>query len=154
MKIKIICIGNKAPEWVKVGYLEYAKRMPPQLSLQLLEIAPGKHHRDAKKFKIEEGEKILAQIDGADWVVALDERGQSLSSQRLAKKMENWQGNGGNVAIVIGGSDGLAESVLTRANETLSLSALTLPHYLVRIVLAETLYRAWSINIGHPYHRE
>ena len=154
MKIKIISVGSKSPGWVRAGYEEYAKRLPRELPLTLIEIPAPKHQGRAERFIRIEGDKMLAQIQPADWVVALDEGGRSVSSEQLARKMDNWRMNGRPVAICVGGADGLAPEVRQRADETLSLSALTFPHYLVRVVLAEALYRAWTINVGHPYHRE
>ena len=154
MKFRIVAVGNKSPTWVQEGFVTYARRMPPEMSLELVEIPPPKHHSDPSKFVRSEGDKMLAQVDNSEWVIALDERGKSVTSQRLAARFEDWRQTGQNVAFLIGGSDGLAPAVHQRANEMMSLSALTLPHYMVRVVLAEALYRGWSIFSGHPYHRD
>lgn len=154
MKFRIVAVGNKPPAWVQEGFDAYARRMPGEMSIQLVQIPPPKHHADPAKFVRAEGDKMLAQIDNSDWVIALDETGKSVTSQRLAARFEDWRQLGQNVVFLIGGSDGLAPAVHQRANETMSLSALTLPHYMVRVVLAEALYRGWSIFSGHPYHRE
>ena len=154
MKLKVLSVGTKSPGWVRDGFAEFAKRMPREMPLELIEIPPGKHHKDANKFKAEEGGHMLAGIRDADWLVALDERGKQCTSQQLAERMQDWRGMGKDVVITIGGSDGLHGSVLARANETMALSKLTLPHYLVRVVLAETLYRAYTITQNHPYHRQ
>jgi len=146
-------VGNKAPAWVQVGFAEYAKRMPPDLALELIEIAPPKHRGDVKKFVQIEAEKIQKQLRRGDWVIALDERGRDVSSRELATKLDQWKMLGQRVVFLIGGSDGLAPELLKRANESLSLSNLTFPHYAVRVILGEALYRAWSISSGHPYHR-
>jgi len=153
MKLRILAVGNKAPSWIKDGYAEFAKRFPPDMKLELCEIAPSKHRGDPQKFKADEASRIEARIGKGDWLVALDEGGRTTTSVELGAKMDQWRIQPGNVAFLIGGSDGLAPELLQRANERLSLSALTLPHYLVRVVLAEALYRAFSISMNHPYHR-
>lgn len=154
MKLKILSVGVKSPQWVQAGFTEYSRRMPRELEMQLIEIAPGKHHKDPAKFKAAEGAKMLDQVKPQDWVVKLDEQGRQLTSKQLAGRIARWRQMGKNVAFIIGGSDGLHETVSARADESVSLSRLTLPHYVVRVYLAEALYRAWTIIQGHPYHRE
>jgi len=146
-------VGNKAPDWVHRGFSEYAKRMPRDMPLTLVEFPAPKHRGDAARFVQAEGAKMVAQLAANEWVVALQESGRSLSSAGLARRLDHWRLQGQNIAFVIGGSDGLADAVLARADEQVSLSALTFPHYMVRVILAEALYRAWSICSGHPYHR-
>ncbi|NKC00076.1 MAG: 23S rRNA (pseudouridine(1915)-N(3))-methyltransferase RlmH [Pseudomonadales bacterium] len=153
MKLKILAVGAKAPKWVQAGFDAFTKRMPTSLKIELIEISPSKHARDPQRFISEEGGRILAKVKDQDWVIALDERGKAYTSNELAQRIEAWQMQGRDVIFTIGGSDGLADEVKTRANETMALSALTLPHHLVKVVLAEALYRAWSISTGHPYHR-
>ena len=153
MKFRVLSVGTKAPAWVRDGFDTYAKRMPRETSLELIEIAAPKHRGATEQFVHTEGAKMLAQIDAGDWVVALEDSGAQVNSAALADKLRGWKMRGGNVTFLIGGSDGLSAAVIERANERLSLSKLTLPHYLVRVVLAEALYRAWSIDAGHPYHR-
>ena len=153
VKMQILSIGGKPPGWVRAGFDEYAKRMPRDMSLSLVEVPAPRHGADANKNLRVEGERMLARISSGDWVIALDTGGQPFSSEQLADQMEKWRMRGSNITFVIGGADGLADDVRTRADQTLSLSALTFPHYLVRLILAETLYRAWSIFTGHPYHR-
>lgn len=153
MKIRILSVGNKSPAWVQSGYAEYAKRMPPDLPLSLVEIPAPKHHTDPAKFVQQEGAKMMVQLQSSEWVVALEEGGKTVTSTELAKKLDDWRMQGQNVTFLVGGSDGLSDSVLNRANERMSLSSLTFPHYFVRVILAEALYRAWSISTGHPYHR-
>ena len=153
MKIRILSVGTKAPAWVRQGVDEYTKRMPHELKLEVIEINPGKHHQDETKFKAAEGNKMLSLIGQRDWVVSLDERGRQLTSLQLADTLDQWLGQGRDVVMTVGGASGLHEEVLRRADDSIALSALTLPHYLVRVVLVETLYRAWSINCGHPYHK-
>ena len=154
MKLKIVAVGNKCPQWIRTGYQEFAARLPREAQLELIEIAPPPHQGDSGRYIAEEGRKILRQIHERDWVVALDERGRMATSRELATEFERWLELGSDVVFVVGGSDGLDKGVTDRANATLSLSKLTLPHYLVRVVLAEALYRAWSIRVGHPYHRD
>jgi 23S rRNA (pseudouridine1915-N3)-methyltransferase len=153
MKLTIVAVGNKAPSWVKTGYSEYAKRLPRELSLDLIEIPAPRHHNDPAKFVQLEGAKMTSHLSAGDWVVALEEGGRPCTSSALAQKISNWQMAGQNVTFLVGGSDGLADIALNRANERMSLSSLTFPHYVVRVILAEALYRAWSISAGHPYHR-
>ena len=154
MKLQVLSVGNRCPGWIRQGFDEYAKRMPKEMPLSLTEIAAPKHHQDSSKIDELEAKKILQKIQPADWVVALDERGRRSSSPALAGELERWRELRKDVVFVIGGANGLASEVLERANQQLSLSALTFPHYLVRVLIAETLYRAWSISIGHPYHRQ
>ena len=153
MKIKILTVAAKAPDWVQDGYAEYAKRMPKGLQFELNEIAPSKHVKDTQRFKSDEGERIVSRIRDDDWVVALDERGTLWDSAKLAQSLEEWQMQGRDVVFAIGGSDGLSNTVKSRANQIMSLSKLTFPHHLVRVIVAEALYRAWTISNRHPYHR-
>ena len=153
LKLRILAVGRKPPQWVESGYAEFAKRFPKEMTLELHEIPAGRHHGDRAKFVAEEAERLSAKIGKGDWVVALDERGKAHSSEALSARMAQWRMHGGDVSFLIGGADGLAPSLLARADETLSLSHLTFPHHLARLVLAEALYRAWSIGAGHPYHR-
>ena len=154
MKLQVLSVGNRCPGWIRQGFDEYAKRMPKEMPLSLTEIAAPKHHQDSSKVNEFEAKKILEKIRSTDWVVALDETGRNLSSPALAGELERWRELGKDVVFVIGGANGLASKVRERANQQLSLSALTFPHYVVRVLIAETLYRAWSISIGHPYHRQ
>ena len=154
MKLQVLSVGNRCPGWIRQGFDEYSKRMPKEMPLGLTEIAAPKHHQDSSKINELEAKKILHKIQPTDWVVALDEKGRHLSSSALAGELERWRELGKDVVFVIGGANGLASEVLERANQQLSLSALTFPHYVVRVLIAETLYRAWSISIGHPYHRQ
>ncbi|MEZ7818802.1 MAG: 23S rRNA (pseudouridine1915-N3)-methyltransferase [Candidatus Azotimanducaceae bacterium] len=153
MKIRILSIGNKCPGWIKTGFDEYAKRMPREMPLTLLEMQAPRHHTDPAKYQQAEAQKLLAQISKNDWVIALDEHGASCTSVALAAGLKEWQMAGRDVAFLVGGADGLAKDVLSRADQKMSLSNLTFPHYMVRVILAEAVYRAWSISTGHPYHR-
>lgn len=156
MKLKILAVGQKMPNWVVAGYQEYAKRMPRECSLELIEIPPAKRTKQSNLEKVveEEGKKVLASIKDTDYVVALEVKGKLWSTAVLAKKMAAWQGVNPVIVFVIGGPDGLSATCLNRANEQWCLSPLTFPHPLVRVVLAEQLYRGWSLMNNHPYHRE
>lgn len=153
MNLKVLAVGSKPPDWVKLGLATYTDRLANNLKFQLQEIPPSKHNRDPQRFVKEEGERILAKVDRRDWMVMLDERGKAYDSRGLAQRLAFWQSQGSDVVFAVGGSDGLSSAVKERSNETLSLSPLTLPHHLVKVMLVEALYRAWSINNGHPYHR-
>jgi 23S rRNA (pseudouridine1915-N3)-methyltransferase len=155
MKLNLLAVGTKMPAWVTAGYEEYAKRMPRDCELQLHEIAPAKRGKSgsAAQWMREEGERIMAAIPNNHHVVALDVKGKSWTTEDLAQQLENWQADGRDISLVVGGPDGLADACLQRADQKWSLSALTLPHPLVRIVLAEQLYRAWTVTQNHPYHR-
>lgn len=155
MQIQLLCVGNRMPGWVNEGYEEYAKRMPRECGLRLREIAPGLRGKNADIARAiaDEGQKMQAAIPASDRVVALDLSGKEWSTPQLAQVLAGWLGEGRNVSLLVGGPDGLAPPCLARADERWRLSALTLPHPLVRVVLAEQLYRAWSILHNHPYHR-
>lgn len=143
------------PKWVEQGVDEYCKRLPPELKLEVKEIALGKRGKgaDIGRAIASEGQQMQAAIGDRDRVVALDVKGKPWSTEQLASNLRDWQLGGANVSLLVGGPDGLAQECLDRADQRWSLSALTLPHPLVRIVLAEQLYRAWTINNNHPYHR-
>jgi len=155
MLIHLIAIGTRMPSWVEEGFIEYAKRMPPESKLKLVEITAGKRGKnsDIKRLTQQEGEKMLAAIPKNAKVVALDVLGKTLATEELAQELKSWQGSGQDIAILIGGPEGLADDCLKRAQQKISLSRLTLPHPLVRVVLAEQLYRATTILKGHPYHK-
>ena len=147
MKIVILSVGHKMPAWIQEGFQEYAKRMPAESRIELVEVKPG---RD----KAEEGRRLLEALPARATLFALDERGNALSTADLAGLLRGWMRDAVQPAFAIGGADGLDEAVKSRAAKAFSLSSLTLPHQLVRVVLAEQLYRASSILAGHPYHRE
>ncbi|ARN74682.1 23S rRNA (pseudouridine(1915)-N(3))-methyltransferase RlmH [Oceanicoccus sagamiensis] len=155
MRIRVIAVGTKMPKWVEQGVDEYTKRLPPELKLEFKEIALGKRGKGADIARAinSEGQQMLAAIGQHDRVIALDVLGKPWATEKLAGELRNWQLEGDNISLLVGGPDGLAAECLQRANQRWSLSALTLPHPLVRIVLAEQLYRAWTINSHHPYHR-
>ena len=156
MKLKILAVGKKMPSWVSHGYQEYAKRMPRECSLEMIEIPPAKRTKQSNVSKVVEleGKKILSMIKDVDYVVALEVKGKQWSTEELANKLSAWQGVQPSIIFIIGGADGLSAECLKRANEQWCLSALTFPHPLVRVVLAEQLYRGWSLMNNHPYHRE
>ena len=156
MKIHLIAVGKKMPEWVNAGFSEFSKRMPPELQINLIEIPPSVRNKATpieKNIK-QEGERIQSAIPANSKVFVLDEKGGNFSSIELSKKMEAWLPLGQDISLIIGGADGLDGRIKQNADETWSLSSFTLPHALVRVVIAEQLYRAWSILKGHPYHRE
>ncbi|KPQ28231.1 MAG: rRNA large subunit m3Psi methyltransferase RlmH [Marinobacter excellens HL-55] len=155
MKLRLICVGQKMPDWVSAGYNDYARRMPPELPLELTEI-PMAHrgkNPDIARLMQREGDAILSTVGQRDRVIALEVGGKPWSTERLASQLESWQQDGQDVCFLVGGPDGLADACRQRADQQWSLSPLTLPHPLVRIVLSEQLYRAWSITRNHPYHR-
>ena len=156
MRITVIAVGGKMPAWVVQGINEYDRRMPRELKIQWREIALVRRGRDTSPevLRSREGEKILKAIPARDKVIALDVRGKSWSTKQLAEQLRSWQMSGDNYSLLIGGPDGLSTECLERASQRWSLSDLTMPHPLVRILLAEQLYRAWKITANHPYHRE
>ena len=155
VRIHLLAVGTRMPVWVVAAYQEYAKRLPRECMLQLVEIPLGKRHksRGAAQAAAEEGQRLLALLPKDCTVIALDVRGSSWSTETLAVRLQDWLASGRDVALLVGGPDGLSEACLKRADLKWSLSALTYPHALVRVVLAEQLYRAWTITTGHPYHR-
>lgn len=155
MRIRLIAVGTKMPSWVVQGVDEYHKRLPPEMKIEVREIPLGKRGKgaDIRRAIGDEGKLQLAAIGRGDTVVALDVKGKPWSTENLAQELLNWQLEGNNISLLVGGPDGLSEGCLERADRRWSLSALTLPHPLVRIVLAEQLYRAWTINSNHPYHK-
>jgi len=156
LKLHLIAVGHKMPGWVDAAVGDYTRRMPPDMPLTLVEIKPG--HRvageDGIRARQHEAERILAALPAGAVGVALDERGAQLSTRELAGWMNGWMAEGVSPAFIIGGADGLDDSVKARASRQLGLSKLTLPHALARVVLAEQLYRAMCIIKGHPYHRD
>ncbi len=154
MKIRLLTVGTKMPEWVNSGFREYSKRMPPELKVELIEVPIGIRGRNPSTQPIEnQGRALLKYIGQQDFVVALEVLGKSQSTETLARQLENWQMSGQDLCLLIGGPDGLSAHCLARANLKLSLSDLTLPHPIVRILVMEQLYRVWTINTNHPYHR-
>jgi 23S rRNA (pseudouridine1915-N3)-methyltransferase len=154
LKLKLVAVGTRLDEWINAGFNEYARRLPRQTALELIEVAPAaRRGQPSARISQDEAARLLAKVTPRDHVVALDVRGKPLTTEKLSERMADWRMNGSDVIFVIGGADGLDESVMQRANEKLSLSAMTFPHGLVRVMLAEQLYRAWTLLSGHPYHR-
>jgi 23S rRNA (pseudouridine1915-N3)-methyltransferase len=155
MQLVIAAVGHKMPAWIEAGFTEYAKRMPPDCRLVLKEIKPVDRSgsRSAETVMAMEKSRIDAAIPKGSRIVALDEHGRDLSTMQLAKNLTQWQQGGTDVTFVIGGADGLDAQFKQHADMLLRISSLTLPHGMVRVILAEQLYRAWSITQNHPYHR-
>lgn len=156
MNIHLIAVGTRMPAWIQAGYEEYAKRLTLDCRLKLIEITAGKRTKNSDVARIlqEEGERTLAHIPSNSLVIALDVKGQNWDTPTLAQQLNKWQHDGRDVSLLIGGPEGLAANCLATAEKKWSLSALTFPHPLVRIIVAEQLYRAWSLLKGHPYHRD
>ncbi|MGO8753668.1 MAG: 23S rRNA (pseudouridine(1915)-N(3))-methyltransferase RlmH [Gallionellaceae bacterium] len=156
MKLLVAAVGHRMPEWIATGFNEYAKRMPREARIELIEIKPEPRTTGKTTVQIMEAEaqRILAAIPQNALNVALDERGANWTTRRLSEQMRLWMNEGRDVAFIIGGADGLHESVKNRADQLLALSAMTLPHAMVRVLLAEQIYRAYSLLHSHPYHRE
>ena len=143
------------PDWVESGCAEYLKRMPREMTVEIVEIKPDKRAAGKNSAQVQEAEsKRILEAAGRDYLIALDERGQEVTTLQLADRMQTWLGGGRDVSLVIGGADGLHADIKSRADWLWSLSKLTLPHGMVRVLLAEQLYRAWSVINHHPYHRE
>lgn len=158
MKLRIVAVGHKMPAWINAGYKEYAQRMPHEARIELTEIKPavraGTGEKATRQWLELEAQRISAALPTRTHKVVLDERGKSLTTLELARRIERWKQDGDNVAFIIGGADGTASTLQEEAGLLLSLSPLTLPHGLCRVILAEQLYRAISLLAGHPYHRE
>ena len=156
MKLIIVSVGHKMPDWITVGFNEYTKRMPREARIELLEIKPEPRTIGKTTTQIMEAEaqRIHGALPQNCLRIALDERGIQPTTRQLAAQMQNWMREGRDIAFIIGGADGLHESVKQAAQQLLALSALTLPHAFVRVLLAEQLYRAHSLMHNHPYHRE
>ena len=156
MKLSVLAVGHRMPAWVTAGYEEYARRMPREMPLQLKELKPAQRSSagDTARWLQTEAERINAAAPAGLLRVVLDEHGRSFPTRILAEHLERWRGDGRDVAFIIGGADGLAPELKAGAGLLWSLSPLTLPHGLVRVMLAEQLYRAASLLASHPYHRE
>jgi len=156
MKLIVAAVSKRPPQWVVAGWAEYAKRMPRELPLELLEIRPEPRTtgKTAEAMMALEAARIEAQLPVGARRIALDERGDAPTTRQLADRLAKWMASGDDVAFIIGGPDGLDPRIKDSAHETMRLSSLTLPHALVRVILAEALYRASSVTKGHPYHRD
>lgn len=156
MVIHLITVGSKFTQWAKTGFEDYQKRLPAECRLNLISIPLSKRSKNSviSKHIIEEEKKILVAIPKRSRIIALDVQGQTLNTQQLSKTLQQWQLERKDISLLIGGPDGLGETCIKKAEFIWSLSPLTLPHALVRIVVAEQIYRAWSLLNNHPYHRE
>ena len=155
MRLTIVAVGQKVPDWAQTAYDDYAKRFPPELKVELKAVkTEPRASKTLDNLLVAERGRIEGAISRGCHVVALDERGTAVTTMALAERLKHWQLSGDDVAIVIGGPDGLDAGFKQSAHERLRLSDLTLPHAMVRVLLIEQLYRAWSITINHPYHRE
>lgn len=155
MRLTIVAVGQKVPDWAQTAYDDYAKRFPPELKIELKAVkTEPRASKTVENLLTAERSRIESAIGRGCRIVALDERGASVSTMGLAEHLKNWQLSGDEVAIVIGGPDGLDAGFKQSAHQRIRLSDLTLPHAMVRVLLIEQLYRAWSITINHPYHRE
>lgn len=154
MRIRLLAVAGQPPRWAAAAVDEYAGRLPAALKLEapLIPLAKG-HGGDWRRAREEEGRRLLKRIGAGDRVIALDERGKNWSTAELARRLADWQAMGENVSFLVGGPDGLAPACMEHIDARWSLSALTLPHALVRVIVAEQLYRAVSLNANHPYHR-
>lgn len=155
MQLNVLAVGHRMPAWVTEGWQEYTRRMPPSLSVHLKEIAVAQRGKNADiaRLKEQEGQSLLDAVPKGAQIVALELTGKQWSTEQLAANMESWMQDGQDVCFMIGGPDGLSSAVLKAAHQRWSLGQLTMPHPLVRVVLAEQLYRAWTITCNHPYHR-
>ena len=155
MRLLVVAVGQRVPDWAQAAWDDYAKRFPPELRLELKAVkTEPRASKSLPALLAAERERIAAAVPKGARIVALDERGTSLTTLALAARLKAWQLESDAVALVIGGPDGLEPAFREQAHERIRLSDLTLPHAMVRVLLAEQLYRAWSINAGHPYHRE
>jgi 23S rRNA (pseudouridine1915-N3)-methyltransferase len=155
VRLLIVAVGQRVPDWAQTAWDDYAKRFPFELKVELKAVkTEPRASKSLETLLTAERARIEAAIPKGFRIVALDERGTALSTMALAQKLENWQLSGDDVALVIGGPDGLDPAFRQAAHERVRLSDLTLPHAMVRVLLIEQLYRAWSINANHPYHRE
>ena len=155
MRLSIVAVGQKVPDWAQTAYDDYAKRFPPELKVDLKAVkTEPRASKTLENLLIAERSRIEGAITRGCRIVALDERGAAITTIALAEKLKSWQLSGDDIAIVIGGPDGLDAGFKRSAHERIRLSDLTLPHAMVRVLLIEQLYRAWSITINHPYHRE
>lgn len=155
MRLLIVAVGQRVPEWAQTAWDDYAKRFPFEIKVELKAVkTEPRASKSLETIYAAERARIEAAIPKGCRIVALDERGTTLTTMALAGKLKDWQLTGGDVALVIGGPDGLDPAFRQAAHERIRLSDLTLPHAMVRVLLVEQLYRAWSINANHPYHRE
>jgi 23S rRNA (pseudouridine1915-N3)-methyltransferase len=156
VRVTILSVGHKMPAWIQEGFQEYTRRMPPEIRVELVELKPEERGggRDVERAKVAESERVMQALPAGATLLVLDERGKAVTTQGLSVMLSQWMRDGSHPAFAIGGADGHSDALRERAQKLVALSALTLPHGLVRVLLAEQLYRAWSILARHPYHRE
>lgn len=155
MRLVLAAVGQRQPAWAEAAYEDFAKRFPPEMRLELKAVkAEPRGSRTAEQLMAAEAARLAAAVPKGARRVVLDERGERLSTAQLAQRLQAWQHDGRDVVLLIGGPDGLHADLKAAADETLRLSDLTLPHAFVRVLLAEALYRAWTVMVNHPYHRE
>ena len=155
MKLLVVAVGPRPPAWAQTAYTEFEKRFPPEMRLELHAVkAEARGHKSAEQLMAAEAQRLQAALPRGVRRVVLDERGSRVTTVQLAERMGAWLHDGRDVAFLIGGPDGLDATLKASADETLRLSELTLPHAFVRVLLAEALYRAWTVTVNHPYHRE
>lgn len=153
MRIRVLSVARRVPGWVGTAWTEYAARLPRELALEIVDVTPAAGNTGGPAQRMDtEAARLHKAVPRGAWTVALDARGAPWTSAGLAATLRDWQALGRDVALLIGGADGLAPAILAQADQSWSLSPLTLPHALVRVLLAEQIYRAWTINTGHPYH--
>ena len=151
MKLRVLSIGKKMPAWIRQGVDEYGRRLPRHLGFEVVEV-PSSRGQQPAEIRRAEAQNLL-KTAGRDNLVALDERGRAWTTEQLSSELEGWLAAGQNISFLIGGAEGLDESLRRRASKVWCLGPLTLPHQFVRVIVAEQIYRAWSILQGHPYHR-
>lgn len=156
MNINLLSLGHKMPEWVNIAFQTYNERLPNHLKIHLLELSPISRQKglSVAQIKSQEAESITKQLKPGSFNIALDERGKSISTAYLSKQLADWQMQGQDINIIIGGADGLDQRIIQQAHQSWSLSKLVFPHQLVRVIIAEQIYRAYSMLNNHPYHRE
>ncbi len=156
MRLVLVAIGQRQPAWADAAYEDFAKRFPPELKLELkaIKAEPRTSGKTAEQMMVAEAQRIEAAIPKGARRIILDERGHQRTTMQLAERLKLWMGEGRDAVLIIGGPDGLSPALKATADETLRLSDLTLPHAFARVLLAEGLYRAWTVMVNHPYHRE
>lgn len=155
MKIDLVAVGTRSPKWISAGFDEYNKRIQGGYRINLHEIQVGKRTKNRSMSQLieTEGQKMLGLVDQRTKVIALDVKGEQWTTPQMAKEMHDWELDAQNVALLVGGPDGLSPACIDRANKSWSLSPLTFPHFLVRVLIAEQIYRGWSLLNNHPYHK-
>lgn len=156
MQIDLIAVGKRMPSWIETGFQEYVKRLPKNINFKLIEINPAirSKNNSAENYKRQEEENINAALAEKSLIIVLDEHGKPINSQKLANQLQTWNDENQHISLIIGGADGLSDAIKKKANQRWSLSEMTLPHGLVRVMISEQIYRAWTITQNHPYHRE